>query len=144
MTWEVFMLLKKTTTVSILFAMLLIGLLYIGAPAQRRARAGATFRRTVVVRRVYYHRYYDPFWRGTLWDPYYWNDPYYSDPYLWERRTRYYKEKAVRDARRKLAKNREKYAADGYLTPKEREKLAKSQRKYSKAVASLNKYNRDR
>jgi len=95
-----------------------------------------------VVRRVYYQRYYDPFWRGTLWDPYYSYDPYFYDPYLSAQRDKYYKEKAVRDARRKLATHREEYGYDGYLTEKERKKIAKDQRKYAKAVANLNKFYR--
>src|SRR5262249_4562286 len=99
--------------------------------------------RPVAVRRIYYRPYYDLFWHGTLWDPYYgWGyEPYFFDPYLRAQRDKYYKEKAVRDARRGLAKSKEKYAADGYLTPKEREKLAKKQQKYAKAVRSLAKFN---
>jgi hypothetical protein len=115
------------------------------ASAQRRLIVSSTSR-PITVRRVYYYRpYYDPFWRGTLWDPYYswYYDPYYYDPYLRLQRDKYYKEKAVRDARRNLAKSREKYASDGYLTAKERKKLAKKQRKYAKAVASLAKFNRN-
>src|SRR5213593_4769609 len=96
--------------------------------AQRRVQIVSTTSQPVIVRRVYYRRYYDPFWRGTLWDPYYgMYDPYFYDPYLRAQRDKYYKEKAVRDARRNLAKSREKYGSDGYLTPKEREKLAKKQ-----------------
>ena len=137
--------LLKRIALSGLAVTFLIGLMFFAAPAQTRVvRMNRTTSQPVTVRRVYYRRYYDPFWRGTLWDPYgYWNDPYYYDPYLMERRTRYYKEKAVRDARRDLAKSREKYGSDGYLTPKEREKLAKKERKYSEKVASLNKYNRN-
>ena len=89
--------------------------------AQRRVQIATTISQPVVVHRVYYRRYYDPFWRGTLWDPYYgMYDPYLYDPYLRAQRDKYYKEKAVRDSRRNLAKSREKYAADGYLTPKVR------------------------
>ena len=111
--------------------------------AQRRVQIATTTSQPVVVHRVYFRRYYDPFWRGTLWDPYYgMYDPYLYDPYLRAQRDKYYKEKAVRDSRRNLAKSREKYAADGYLTPKEREKLAKKQRHYAKAVSSLAKFNR--
>jgi hypothetical protein len=114
------------------------------ASAQRRVVVSSTSQ-PVIVRRVYYRPYYDPFWSGTLWDPYYsrYYDPYYYDPYLRLQRDKYYKEKAVRDARRNLAKSREKYGADGYLTFKERKKLAKKQRKYAKAIASLAKFNRN-
>jgi hypothetical protein len=120
------------------------GLAAENASAQRRVRVATTYTQPVAVRRFYYRRYYDPFWRGTLWDPYYgMYDPYFYDPYLRAQRDKYYKEKAVRDARRNLAKNREKYYADGYLTSKERKKLAKKQRKYAKAVASLARFNRN-
>jgi hypothetical protein len=98
------------------------------ADAQRRI-----YRRPVII------RHYDPFWRGTLWDPYWgWGRSY--DPYYWEMRQQYYDKKAVSDADKKLAKDREKYYADGYLDPKEAEKLAKDQQKYSKAVYNLNKH----
>src|SRR5262245_32814564 len=116
---------------------LLIASSYITGSAQRRVVV-TTGPRPVVVRRVYYNRFYDPFWRGTLWDPYYTYDPYFYDPYLRAQRDKYYKEKAVRDARRKLAKHREEYGYDGYLTEKEKKKIAKDQRKYSKAVTNLN------
>jgi hypothetical protein len=123
----------------------LTGMMVVAASAQTRVRLIRSTSQPTIVRRVYYRPYYyDPFWRGTLWDPYgFWNNPYYYDPYLAERRTRYYKEKAVRDARRNFAKDREKYSSDGYITPKEQERLAKAQRKYDKAVESLNKYNRN-
>ena len=122
---------------------LLIAAATITGLAQRRVVV-TTSPRPIAVRRVYYAHpyYYDPFWRGTLWDPYYNYDPYFYDPYLRAQRDKYYKEKAVRDARRKLAKHREEYASDRYLTEKERNKLAKDQRRYSKAVANLNKFYR--
>ena len=102
--------------------------------------AAAQTRRVVrVYRPVYVHRHwgYDPFWN--------WNyDPYMYDPYLSMQREKYYKEKAVRDAGRKLEKDRAKYQSDGVLTAKEQEKLMKKRRDYEKAVAKLNKFNRDR
>lgn len=123
---------------------LLAGTLVTSASAQtRRVRVVSTYSQPVVARRIYYRRYYDPFWRGTLWGSPFGYDPYDYDPYLRLQRDKYYREKAVRDAKRNIAKNREKYASDGYLTPKEREKMAKDQRKYAKAVASLNKFYRN-
>jgi hypothetical protein len=65
------------------------------------------------------------------------------DPYLRAQRDKYYKEKAVRDASRKLAKDSAKYQADGVLTAKEQEKLMKKRHDYEKAVANLNKFNRE-
>jgi len=130
--------------VPVLAIAIFTGIVTVGdASAQRRVVA-RTASRPIVVRRAFYGRYYDPFWRGTLWDPYYGAyDPYFYDPYLRAQRDKYYKEKAVRESRRSLAKSREKYTSDGYLTPKEREKLAKKQRKYAKAVRSLAKFNRN-
>ena len=66
------------------------------------------YRRPVII------RHYDPFWRGTLWDPY-WG---VRDPFYWDMRREYYDKRAVSDAQRKLAKDREKFYADGYLDPK--------------------------
>ena len=87
--------------------------------------------RRVVIRPVIV-RPYNPFWGFGYWHNSYWNDPYY-----WERRQRYYDRKSVSDAEKKLRKDREKYNADGYLTPKEQEKLAKDQRNYEKALERL-------
>jgi hypothetical protein len=135
-------LLKRIALFGLATAFIVV-LMQISAAAQMRRVVVNTSSQPIVIRQVYYHRYYDPFWRGTLWDPYGYYNPYYYDPYLRERQERYYREKAVRDARRRIAKHREKYRSDGYLTPKEREKLAKDQRKYEQAVAKLNSYNRN-
>jgi hypothetical protein len=134
----------KRLALSAFIVALLITAGHITGSAQRRTtRVITTNPRPIAVRRVYYYRpyYYNSFWRGTLWDPYYY-DPYFYDPYLRAQRDKYYKEKAVRDARRKLAKHREEYGYDGYLTEKERKKMEKDQRRYSKAVANLNKFYR--
>jgi hypothetical protein len=129
--------LLKRIALSGLAATLLIGVMQIAVSGQirRGVRVVSTTSQPVVVRRVYYRGYYDPFWRGTLWDPYYSYDPYFYDPYLRAQRDKYYREKAVRDAKRNLAKHREKYGYDGYLTDKERKKLAKDQRKYNKGCS---------
>jgi hypothetical protein len=112
--------------------------LYLGASAVNTSAQT----RTVYVYRPYVARHwgwYDPFWsRG-----WYWSDPYWSDPYLAEQREKYYREKAVRDARNKLAKDRAKYREDGVLTAKEQEKLAKRAHDYNKAVQKLNKFYRE-
>ena len=115
---------------------LLLGIMVISGSAQTRNGRRVVYKRPIIVRT--YVR--DPFWYSRAWyDPFY--DPYFYDPYLRERRERYYKEKAVRDASRKLKKDQEKYYADGYLTAKERKKLAERQEKYSKAVQKLRKFN---
>ena len=111
----------------ILAIIMLLGAFVVASSAQTRY-----YRRPVIIRQ------YDPFWRGTLWDPYWgWG---YHDPFYWQMRQEYYDKKSVNDAQRKLAKDREKFYADGYLDPKEAEKLAKDQRNYDKAVERLNKY----
>ena len=106
--------------------------------------------RVIVVRRAYYRNPYwygDPFWYGRhrfgfgYYDPFY--DPYYLDPYLNYRREKYYKEKSVRDARRKLLEDEQKFRSDGQLTEKEGQKLAERREKYRKAVEKLNRFNRE-
>lgn len=119
---------------SIFAITLLLGTVVVTAEAQKGKRG---FNRPVA--RYYY--VHSPFWGFNHWG--YWNDPYYYDPYLREQRTRYYKEKDVRDKREDLAEDREKYQADGYLTEKERKKLAKAERKYQEAVEDLRDYNSD-
>jgi len=111
----------------------LLGIMVFNAAAQSRT-----------VRRVYYRPYitrhywgYDPFWHSSLYDP------YMYDPYLRTQRDKYYKEKAVRDASRKLAKDRAKYQEDGVLTAKEQEKLMKRRADYQKAVAKRDKFYRE-
>ncbi len=117
------------------FALIISALVvFYGAAAVTTANAQRVYRRPVII------RHYDPFWRGTLWDPYWgWDRGFYRDPYYWQQRELYYDRKAVSDSQRKLAKDREKYYADGYLDSKEAEKLAKDQEKYNKAVRELNK-----
>jgi hypothetical protein len=101
----------------------------ISADAQHRYG----FHRPIIVRS---HAYLgSPFW-GWGWG----YNPYWNDPYYWEQRQRYYDQQSVNDAGKKLRKDQRKYNADGYLTPKEQEKLAKDQEKYDKA---LNKLQRD-
>jgi len=109
----------------ILAILMILGAFIVASSAQ-----SPIYRRPVII------RHYDPFWRGTLWDPY-WG---VRDPFYWDMRREYYDKRAVSDAQRKLAKDREKFYADGYLDPKEAEKLAKDQRDYDKAVERLNKY----
>ena len=72
-----------------------------------------------------------------------WNDPYYYDPIYRARVDRYNLENDVSSARKKIAKDREKAYKDGYIDPKEQEKLIKDQQKYQDKVAKLNRYNRD-
>jgi hypothetical protein len=115
---------------------LLMGVMVVSGSAQTRRS----------VRRVYYYR---PFISHHYWgyDPYWssWGyDPYFYDPYLREQRDRYYKEKSVRDARKKLEKDRTKYQADGVITAKEAERLMKRRQDYEKAVAKLAKFNQER
>ncbi|HEV7700384.1 MAG TPA: hypothetical protein VGO43_09165 [Pyrinomonadaceae bacterium] len=117
--------------------MFMLGVAEITASAQRR---GYRVSRPVIIRSHW--GWNNGFWgRGWGYDPFY--DPYFYDPYLREQRDRYYKQKDVSDARKKVAKNREKYLKDGYIDPKEQEKLMDDQRKYAEKVAKLDKFNRD-
>lgn len=123
-------------------AILLLSLVFVAGVYVSSASAQVRgYRRAYVVRPYYWN---DPFWRGSRWgyDPF-WSDPYWTDPYYREQRDRYYKEKDVKDAARKLSKDREKYGSDGYLDPKEQEKLAKRVRDYNKAREKLAKFNRE-
>jgi hypothetical protein len=112
---------------------ILLGLMVVSASAQTRRTVTKRVYRPIIIRQ--YVR--DPFWYSHYWG----YDPYFYDPYLRERRERYYKEKAVRDANRKYKKDREKFAADGVLTAKEQKKLFERREKYNKAVRKLAKFN---
>jgi len=122
----------KRLTLLISAMIVLFGATAMDVSAQRRGVV--VVRRPVIVR----SHWGSPFWHG--WG---WNDPYLYDPYLREQRDRYYKEKAVKDASKKLDKDKAKYTADGVLTDKEREKLDKRNRDYNKAVEKLSDFNRD-
>lgn len=126
-------------------AALFLSTLVISTSAQ--VRGGVSVRRggsnRPAVRRVIIRR---PFWRHRWgyrgwYDPFY--DPYFHNPYLRHLETKYYREKAVRDARKELRKHREKYEADGVLTAKEREELYENERDLRKAIDKLNRFNRD-
>lgn len=124
---------------------LILSTLVISTSAQRRGVAirGGSSRpivaRRVIVRRPFWgHR---GFWGRGFYDP--WYDPYFSNPYYRHLETKYYREQAVRNARKELRKHREKYEADGVITAKEREELYEDQRDLQKAVERLNRFNRD-
>ena len=107
---------------------LFLSAMAINTDAQRRFG----FHRPIIVRS---HAFLgSPVW-GWGWG----YDPYWNDPYYWEQRQRYYDQQSVNDAGKKLRKDQQKYNADGYLTPKEQEKLAKDQEKYDKAVNRLHR-----
>lgn len=116
----------------LLFAMALaFGAMAVSASAQHRG----FHRRPVIVR--HFGLWGDPFYRGFG----YWGDPFWNDPYYWEMRDRYYDQKAVNDASKKLNKDRIKYAEDGVITAKEAEKLAKDRTKLEKEQEELRKDN---
>jgi len=122
--------------IAILFftMILMLGAAVVNASAQRYYYR---VYRPVVVRPYFgfgYSRWHDPFWY----------DPYYYDPVYRAEVDRYNLQNDVASARKKIAKDREKYAKDGYIDPKEQEKLMKDQEKYQEKVAKLNRYNRDR
>ena len=130
-----------------LFALLILSTAYVES-ASAQTRRVVYVRRPVVVRNYVYRNpywysrsWYSPYWYGRnwMWD----SDPYFYDPYLREQRERYYREKDVRDRRKDLSKDREKYLRDGVITFQEREKLDKQARKLAKAIAKLNDLNRN-
>ena len=124
----------KHLVLTIVFALFLVGgAFFTNASAQRRV---------IVYRPVYtrpylgwgwgFNRYnYDPFWSSM-----------YETPYQRYQEERYYAQSNLRSKEKSLAKDREKYARDGYLTPKEREKLAKDQRKLADAREKAARYSR--
>jgi hypothetical protein len=131
---------KKIAAISFLGAIFMLGLVVSDASAQTR-RVYRVYRPVVV--RPYYSGFgwgwNRPFWGMNSW----WYDPYEYDPYLREQRDRYYKEKDVKDAQRKIEKNRAKYLKDGVIDAREQEKLQGDYRKYQEKVAKLQKFNRE-
>jgi hypothetical protein len=91
-----------------------------------------------VTRVIYRPVYISPFYSRRYYDPFY--DPYFYDPYLRARRDRYYAEQRVARERRDMAEHREKYYADGYITPKERAQMIDDQRQLANAIADLRQY----
>ena len=119
----------KTVFLTIAFAVFLLGGAFVSSSqAQRR----------IIVYRPVYTR---PFWGWRTYDPFWYQ--MYETPYQRYQEERYYAVSNLRDKEKDLRKHREKYARDGYLSPKEREKLAKDQRKLAEAregVTRLNRY----
>ena len=96
----------------------------------------------------HFHRFYrpvivSPYWGWGWGYNSFWNDPYWYDPVYREQYERHSLQSDVSSARKKLAKDREKYSKDGYIDPKEQEKLMKDQEKYQEKVAKLDRFNRD-
>ena len=124
--------LKRTTAIISLVA----SLFAIGS-VSTQAQVRTT--RVIVIQRPFFHT---GFWRPYgFYDPFY--DPYFYDPYLRAQREKYYLRQDVKNKREHLAKVQRKYRKDGYLSPKEQEKLMKDRLKYEKAVAKLNNFNRN-
>ena len=128
---EVFMRINKR------FALLAFSfLMFFGMVAFTAPEASSQTRVTrVVYRPVYVHR---PFYNRWYYDSFY--DPYYYDPYLRAQRDRYYAESRVARERRDMAEHKEKYYADGYISPKEREQMIDDQRQLANAVRDLQRY----
>jgi len=101
----------------------------------------AQIRRTVRPVVVYRPVYVRPYWGYRYYDPFY--SSYYQSPYERYREERYYALRELDGNQRELAKHREKYAADGVLTAKERRELEDDVRDVAKAkqrLARLNRY----
>src|SRR5690348_6933414 len=114
----------KRIAILLFSLVLMLGAAVVSASAQRYYRVY----RPVVVR---------PYWGWGWGYNSLWNDPYYYDPYYREQVERHNLQSDVSSARKKIAKDREKYAKDGYVDPKEQEKLMKDQQKYQEKVAKL-------
>jgi len=127
---------KGKKVIAILFSAFVFVMSFAVFGSQAEAQRVVRVYRPIV--RPYYWGMRDPFWRSSLW-----YDPYMYDPYLREQRDRYYLQKDVKDAEKKIAKDREKYMKDGYIDPKEQEKLLEDQRKYNDRLAKLQKFDRD-
>lgn len=100
------------------------------ADAAAQTHTRAIFRPAHVSRPYSSRRYYDPFY-----------SPYYYDPYLRARRDRYYADQRVTRERRDMAEHKEKYYADGYITPKEQAQMIDDQRQLANAIRDLQRYN---
>ena len=100
-------------------AVLYFGIMAVSTSAQVRVGVhfGLGYYRPTIVRRYYG----DPFWN------------YGYNPYRSERAERYYDRESVESAQKRLQKDEYKFNSDGYLTPKEQEKLAEDRRKLDNA-----------
>ena len=120
---------KLTKRFAILaFSFLMLGGIFAFSATDVSAQKRVT---RVIYRPVFISR---PYW----YDPFY--DPYFYDPYLRARRDRYYAEQRVARERRDMAEHKEKYYADGYVTPKEREQMIDDQRQLANAIRDLRRY----
>lgn len=126
----------KKLILTLVFALFLTGGAFVSSSEAQTRRI---VRRPVVVYRpVYvspywgYSRYYDPFYSS-----------FYQSPYERYQEERYYALRELDGNQRELAKHREKYAADGVITAKERRELEDDVRDVAKArqrLARLNRY----
>jgi hypothetical protein len=129
---------RSNKVIAILFSAFVFVMSFALSSTEVQAQRVVRVYRPIV--RPYYHSWgwRDPFWRSSWL-----YDPYMYDPYLREQRDRYYLQKDVKDAQKKIAKDREKYMKDGVIDAKEQEKLLSAERKYNERLAKLEKFNRD-
>lgn len=132
---------RSTKKLAIVFSVIFLFLTGLVVTSEAQTRGGRVIYRRPVIVRSYYNPWYSGWYGGGFYDP--WYDPYLYDPYLRTQRERWYKEKDVKDAAKKLREDNEKYRKDGVLTAKEQEKLQKRRLDYAKKVEKLNKFNRD-
>lgn len=135
---------RSTKKLAIVFSVLFLFLtgLAISSEAQTKGGRRVIVRRPVVVGSYWRNPWYGRgYYGGGFYDP--WYDPYFYDPYLRTQRDRYYKEKDVKDAAKKLREDTDKYRKDGVVTAKEQEELMKRRQDYAKKVDKLKKFNQD-
>jgi len=127
------------------FAILMVGgTLAVSASAQTRGRASfgrGTIVRPVIVRSQIYRRPYWGYRRG-YYDPFYssFYDPYWNSPYLRYQEQKFALQRELAGNRRELEKHLQKYRADGYLSPKEREELADDRRDVQRSIEKLRRF----
>jgi hypothetical protein len=82
-------------------------------------------------------------WRSPFWGYSSFYDPYWNSPYLRYQDEKFRLQRELAGNRRELQKHNEKYRADGYISPKEREELADDHRDVQRSIEKLNNFTRN-
>ncbi len=106
---------RFTKRIGMAASAVVLGLAFMAVSASAQVRVGVNFGRGYHRRPVIVQRYYAPV------VPY---DYYYGyHPYNRYRSENYYDHQSLNYAKHRLQKDEDKYYADGYITPKEEQKL---------------------